>query len=155
MMSWHLLADVPQPEGGLFDLDATLPLMAVQVVILTFVLNKLFFKPVGNVVEERETFVSLSYREARQKLEQAERLTNDLRSQLKTARQQAQVVITEAETMVATLHKEAIATAKAKADATREKARAAIDAERTAAIAQLDGEAKTLAGLIVQRLSAA
>jgi len=40
-------------EGGLFDFDATLPLMAIQVVILTFILNTLFFKPVGKVVEER------------------------------------------------------------------------------------------------------
>ena len=32
-------------EGGLFDFDATLPLMAVQVVLLTFILNALFFKP--------------------------------------------------------------------------------------------------------------
>lgn len=155
MISWHLLADVPQPEGGLFDLDATLPLMAVQVVILTFVLNKLFFQPVGNVVEERETFVSLSYSEAKQKLEQAERLTSDLRNRLKTARQQAQAVIAEAEAEVATLHQEAIAAAKAKADATREQARAAIDAERTAAMAQLDTEADALADLIVQRLSVA
>ena len=155
MISWHLLADVPQPEGGLFDLDATLPLMAVQVVLLTFVLNKLFFQPVGAVVEERETFVSLSYSEAKQKLEQAERLASDLKDQLKAARQQAQTVITEAEATVAQLHQEAIAAAKAKADDTREQARAAIEAERTAAIAQLDGEAKALASLIVQRLTVA
>ena len=47
-------------EGGLFDFDATLPLMAVQVVLLTFILNALFFKPVGRVVEEREDYVNTS-----------------------------------------------------------------------------------------------
>jgi len=47
-------------EGGLFDFDATLPLMAVQVVALTFILNALFFKPVGQVVEEREGYVTTS-----------------------------------------------------------------------------------------------
>ena len=45
-------------EGGLFDINATLPLMAIQVVALTYILNSLFFKPVGNVVEKREKFVS-------------------------------------------------------------------------------------------------
>ena len=29
-------------EGGLFDINATLPLMAIQVVILTYLLNSLF-----------------------------------------------------------------------------------------------------------------
>ena len=48
MTSWLLLGAT---EGGLFDLDATLPLMAVQVVLLTFILNALFFRPVGRVVE--------------------------------------------------------------------------------------------------------
>ena len=45
-------------EGGLFDINATLPLMAIQVVALTYILNSLFFKPVGNVVEKREKIVS-------------------------------------------------------------------------------------------------
>jgi len=45
-------------EGGLFDINATLPLMAIQVVALTYILNSLFFRPVGNIVEKREKFVS-------------------------------------------------------------------------------------------------
>ena len=58
MTSWLLLAEAGatagSTEGGLFDLDATLPLMAVQVVLLTFLLNALFFRPVGKAVEDRE-----------------------------------------------------------------------------------------------------
>ena len=60
MHSWLLLAEAATPKGGLFDLDATLPLMAVQVVVLTFVLNALFFRPVGKTVEDREGYLSTS-----------------------------------------------------------------------------------------------
>ena len=70
MTSWLLLGAT---EGGLFDLDATLPLMAVQVVLLTFILNALFFRPVGRVVEEREGYITTSRAEAKQKLAQVER----------------------------------------------------------------------------------
>jgi len=94
MTSWLLLGAT---EGGLFDLDATLPLMAVQVVLLTFILNALFFSPVGRVVEEREGYVTTSRSEAKQKLAQAERLEADLKDQLKDARQAAQKLIQEAE----------------------------------------------------------
>ena len=101
MTSWLLLAEAGAtagtPEGGLFDLDATLPLMAVQVVILTFILNTLFFRPVGKAVEEREGYIATSRSEAKQKLAQAQRLEADLREQLKEARQQAQKLILEAE----------------------------------------------------------
>ena len=94
-------------EGGLFDFDATLPLMAAQVVLLTFILNALFFKPVGRVVEEREGYISTSRAEAKQKLAEVEKLETDLRNQLKEARKSAQKVITEAEEDSDKLYKEA------------------------------------------------
>jgi len=84
-------------EGGLFDFAATLPLMAVQVVLLTFILNALFFNPVGRVVEEREDYVNTSRAEAKKKIAEVERLETELKDQLKEARLEAQKVILEAE----------------------------------------------------------
>jgi F-type H+-transporting ATPase subunit b len=159
MTSWLLLAEAGvtagTPEGGLFDLDATLPLMAVQVVVLTFILNTLFFRPVGKAVEEREGYIATSRSEAKQKLAQAQRLESDLREQLKVARQQAQKLILEAEQDADKLYREAIAVAQAEAMASREQARREIDGERSRALAQLQGDADQLAGLIVDRLLAA
>lgn len=154
MINWLLLAEAPAPEGGLFDFDATLPLMAIQVVILTFILNKLFFQPVGKVVEEREGFVTTSHKDAKERLAQVQRLEADLKAQLQKARQEAQGVITAAEDEVATLHKAALAEAKASAMKLREEARAKIDAERSAADAVLAEESRQLADLIIQRLVA-
>ena len=82
MHSWLLLAEAATPKGGLFDLDATLPLMAVQVVVLTFILNALFFRPVGKTVEDREGYISTSRVQAKEKLAQAERLEAELKAQL-------------------------------------------------------------------------
>jgi len=139
-------------EGGLFDFDATLPLMAVQVVILTFILNALFFKPVGKVVEEREGYVNTSRVDAKEKLAEVERLETDLKNQLKQARQAAQKVITEAEEDSDNLYKEALALATAEANASREEARREIDSQREAALNQLKSEADQLGELIVSRL---
>ncbi len=142
-------------EGGLFDFDATLPLMAVQVVLLTFILNALFFKPVGRVVEEREDYVSTSRAEAKQKLAEANKLETDLKEQLKAARQAAQKVISEAEQDSDQLYKEALALATAEANASREEARREIDSQRETALNQLKVEADKLGDLIVERLLAA
>ncbi len=139
-------------EGGLFDFDATLPLMAVQVVILTFILNALFFKPVGKVVEERESFITTSRAEAKQKLAEAESLESDLREQLKQARQSAQKVIFEAEQDSDKLYREALALATAEANASREEARREIDSQREIAFNQLKLDAEKLGDLIVERL---
>ena len=152
MTSWLLLGAT---EGGLFDLDATLPLMAVQVVLLTFILNALFFSPVGRVVEEREGYVTTSRSEAKQKLAQAERLEADLKEQLKDARVAAQKLIQEAEQDSDKLYRDALAAATADANASREQARREIDAQRESAMSQLKADANKLGDLIVDRLLAA
>jgi len=139
-------------EGGLFDFDATLPLMAIQVVILTFILNTLFFKPVGKVVEEREGYVNTSRAEAKEKLSEIARLEADLKNQLKEARLAAQKVVNEAEEESESLYKEALALATAEANAAREAARSEIDSQRDAALNQLKTDASELGELIVSRL---
>jgi F-type H+-transporting ATPase subunit b len=154
MTSWLLFAEAGVHEGGLFDLDATLPLMAVQVVLLTFILNSLFFRPVGRAVEDRESFISTSRAEAKQKLAQVERLEADLREQLKDARQQSQKLILEAEQEMDRLYREALALATAEANASREQARREIDAQRDQAMTQLNTDADKLGDLIVSRLLA-
>ena len=113
MHSWLLLAEAAAPKGGLFDLDATLPLMAVQVVLLTFILNALFFRPVGKAVEDREGYISTSRAQAKEKLAQAERLEAELKAQLLDARKQSLTVIQEAEQEVDGLYREALAMAQA------------------------------------------
>ena len=141
--------------GGLFDFDATLPLMALQVVLLTFILNALFFRPVGRVVEEREVYVTTSRAEAKQKLAEAEKLELELKEQLKSARIAAQQLIQEAEKDSEQLYREALAIANTDANAAREKARREIDAQRDSALSQLKGDAEKLGDLIVNRLLAA
>jgi len=141
-------------EGGLFDFDATLPLMAVQVVLLTFILNALFFKPVGRVVEEREGYVASSRTQAKKKLIELENLQKDLKKQLKAARLAAQKVINEAEQDSDKLYREALALANAEANSSREKARSQIDSEKELALLQLKSDADKLGDLIVDRLLA-
>ena len=153
-MTWLLLAEAAVPEGGLFDLDATLPLMAVQVVLLTFLLNSLFFRPVGKVVEDREGYISTSLADAKQKLEQVQRLEAELTDQLRGARQAAQAAILEAEQEVDNLYREAIATTEADANRTREKARREIEAQREQAQSQLMGKVDEFSTKIIQRLLA-
>ena len=142
-------------EGGLFDFDATLPLMAVQVVLLTFILNALFFKPVGKVVEEREDYVTTSRAEAKKKLAEVQQLEADLKNQLKEARQAAQSVINEAEEDSDKLYRDALSLANAEANASREEARREIDSQRDEALKKLKSDADKLGDLIVERLLAA
>ena len=144
----HLFAT----EGGLFDINATLPLMAIQVVILTYLLNSLFFKPVGKVVEKREEFVRQNISEAKKKLAEVEKLEEDLQNQLLKARSEAVQIVNEAEKDSDKLYQEAIELANREANASKENARLEIENRTSSAREQLSQEAEALSELIVNRL---
>ena len=67
----HIIA-VAEGAGGLFDFNATLPLMAIQFILLTVVLTFVFYKPVAKVLEERETTISTNLADASDKLLKAD-----------------------------------------------------------------------------------
>jgi len=139
-------------EGGLFDINATLPLMAIQVVILTYLLNSLFFKPVGKVVEKRENYVTTSITEAKSKLAEVEKLEADLLNQLQKARSEAAKIVNEAEKDSDKLFQEALDLANNEANASKEKARLEIENQTSSAREQLTKQADDLSELIVNRL---
>ncbi len=139
-------------EGGLFDINATLPLMAIQVVILTYLLNSLFFKPVGKVVEKREKYVTASITEAKSKLAEVEKLEADLLNQLQKARSEAAQIVNEAEKDSDKLFQEALDLANNEANASKEKARLEIENQTSSAREQLTKQADDLSELIVNRL---
>jgi F-type H+-transporting ATPase subunit b len=73
---------VSEGAGGLFDFNATLPLMALQFVLLTVVLTFVFYKPVSIVLEERETLINTNLASASEKLLKADELCKQYEEQL-------------------------------------------------------------------------
>jgi len=83
--------------GGLFDFNATLPLMAIQFVLLTVILTFIFYKPVAKVLDERDKFINGNLTQASEKLIKADELYSQYDEQLKTARIEAQSIIAQSE----------------------------------------------------------
>jgi len=86
-----------EASGWLFDFNATLPLMAIQFILLTVVLTFLFYKPVSKVIDERETYITGNLSQASEKLVKADELYKQYDEQLKTARLNAQGIIASSE----------------------------------------------------------
>nr|YP_010903465.1 ATP synthase CF0 subunit II [Hypnea cryptica]WCH55918.1 ATP synthase CF0 subunit II [Hypnea cryptica] len=88
-----LQASSREVEGGLFDFNATLPLMALQFVILTFILNFIFYKPVSQVLDERDEYIRNSLTTASASLLKANELTKKYEQELAQSRKEAQNII--------------------------------------------------------------
>ena len=72
-LATQLLA-MTEGAGGLFDFNATLPLMAIQFVLLMVVLTFIFYKPVSKVLDDREMYISGNLTQASEKLIKADEL---------------------------------------------------------------------------------
>jgi len=84
-------------KGGLFDFNATLPLMALQFIALTVLLNILFYKPITNILDEREEYIRNSLTTASASLLKADELTHQYESELAESRKKAQEIIRKAQ----------------------------------------------------------
>jgi F-type H+-transporting ATPase subunit b len=91
MLNFSLL--IVESEGGLFDFDATLPFMAIQIILLTVLLNLVFYSPIIGILDQRSESIRTKLKEASQILLKAEELTEQYEIQLLEARQQSQEII--------------------------------------------------------------
>jgi F-type H+-transporting ATPase subunit b len=142
-------------EGGLFDLNATLPLMMVQLLVLAVLLNALFFKPLGKVLDERSDYVRDNRLGAQEKLDKSKALVQQFEQELADTRRQAQALIAEAQASAQSLAAQELAAAQSEAQVQREQVQAEINAQRSAAMATLDQQIDALSNQILDKLLAA
>merc|ERR1712174_8834 len=88
--------------GGLFDIDGTLPLVAIQFVLMGVILNIILYSPLLTIIEERKEYILSHLAEASEKLAQAKELTTQYEQDLETARKEAQLEISNSQN----IHKE-------------------------------------------------
>jgi F-type H+-transporting ATPase subunit b len=88
--------------GGLFDINATLPLVAIQFLLLMVVLNVILYNPLLTVIEERKEYILTNLSEASKILAEANTLTTQYEQELEDVRKQAQLEITKSQR----IHKE-------------------------------------------------
>merc|ERR1712231_1376 len=88
--------------GGLFDINATLPLVAIQFVLLTLILNALLYSPLLAIISERKEYILGNLAKASEILSQANELTTQYEQELDSVRKEAQSEITNSQK----IHKE-------------------------------------------------
>ena len=139
-------------EGGLFDFDATLPLMALQIILLTAVLNKLFYKPIGEVIDERSDYVRTNLLGAKESQEKAESIALQYEQELRDVRREAQEVIAAAQADAQQIIAKEMKLAQEQALAEREKVALEIEAQRKSALQSLEQDVDGLTNQIVEKL---
>jgi F-type H+-transporting ATPase subunit b len=139
-------------EGGLFDFDATLPIMAIQFLVLAALLNKLFYKPLGEAIDSRSDYVRTNLVEAKERQQKAEDLAVQYEQELRDVRREAQDVIASAQAEAQKIVAGELKSAQEQALAEREKAAQEIEAQRQSAFETLEQEVEALSQAIASKL---
>lgn len=90
-----------EKSGGLFDFDGTLPIIAIQFLILTFLLNIILYTPLLQIINKRNQYINKNLSQALLQLSDAENLSKQYEMELVKAKKEAQLEISK----VQKLHK--------------------------------------------------
>lgn len=157
MTHWTILlavetAETAAKEGGLFDFDATLPLMALQFILLVIVLNAVFYKPLTKAIDDRDDYIRKNLLEARERLTKSEKLTKQYEQELAETRRKSQATIAAAQADAQKITAQKMAQAQAEAQGKREQAMQEIEQQKSEAFASLEQEVDALTRQILEKL---
>ncbi|MGF1590539.1 MAG: F0F1 ATP synthase subunit B' [Pleurocapsa sp.] len=139
-------------EGGLFDINATLPLMALQFLVLMAVLNSLFYKPLGKAIDQRSDYVRNSLKDARELKEKSEMLAAQYDNELRDVRRQSQDIIAKAKAEAEKISATKIQEAQQEVAAQKQKAADEIEAQKAEAMKSLEQQIDSLSNQILEKL---
>jgi F-type H+-transporting ATPase subunit b len=106
-------------ELKVFDFDATLPLMALQFLVLTVLLNAVFYKPLTKVLDDRDEYIRTTQVSAQERLAKAQKLAQEYDQKLGETRKQSQAVIATAQADAKKIASAKVAEAREKRQAKR------------------------------------
>ncbi|MEG3936568.1 MULTISPECIES: F0F1 ATP synthase subunit B' [unclassified Microcoleus] len=139
-------------ELKVFDFDATLPLMALQFLALTVIMNAVFYKPMTKMLDEREEYIRTTKISAKERLVKSQNLAQEYQQKLGETRKQSQAVIAAAQADAKKIASEKVADAQKEAQAAREKASSEIEQQKQEAMRSLEQEVDTLSRQILEKL---
>ncbi|HIK30617.1 MAG TPA: F0F1 ATP synthase subunit B' [Oscillatoriales cyanobacterium M59_W2019_021] len=136
----------------MFDFDATLPLMAVQFLILMALLNAVFFKPLSKALDERDNYIRQNYKDAEDRLAKTQELASQYERELAQTRKAAQEIVIAAQNEAQERSNQKIAEAQREAQQAREKAAAEIEQQKQEAMQSLEGQVSALSRQMLEKL---
>ena len=124
----------------------------ITFIILLALITKFAWKPLMNVMQERETHIATEIDQAEQSNQEAQRLMKEANDELKSTRQNAQQIIDEAKDTAKSQQAELLQQAREEAARIKENARLEIEQEKDKAIQALQTQVGSLSVQIASKV---
>lgn len=143
-----------EKTGGLFDIDGTLPLMAVQFLVLMFVLNFIMYTPLLSLITERNEYVNDNLSKSNALLAQSTDIMTQYEIELAKARKGAQVEISTLQKQYKTIMETEVKTSQKTIDEFLIKVLNSFQVKKDKVLGSLENEIDSLSTQIISKLLA-
>ena len=124
----------------------------ITFMVLFFVLAKFAWKPLLNMLKDREDMIRSSLDDAKKAKVELERLNEESEAIMAKARSEAQTILADGKTAAEKVKEETVAKAKAQANKIREDAEKQIQVEKDKAIADIKQEVVNISLSVAEKL---
>merc|ERR1711948_169447 len=138
--------------GKIFDFNATLPAMAAQFLLLMVFLDKTWFGPVGEVMDEREEKIQASWNTMKNSNNELETRQKEAEKMLQETRDKAKASFAEAKAEMTEEKESRLRAEKSKLDGELARAVSAIESEKLTIQAELDLQVPELSQQIIKNV---
>lgn len=134
------------------EFNATFIVSAISFIVFTLIMNAIFYKPLSNVVSERQKFIDETLEEAKHHSEKSEAILKDKEKKLEKTKHDARKHIADKSDEAKSQKSEMASSAQQKAVQTIEAAKGELSQSKDEAQKVLENEAQNLAQSIAAKI---
>jgi len=139
-------------KGGLFDIGASVPLIAVQFLALMFILDNILYSPLIEVINSRNTFILGNLSKASELVASASEITKKYEEELLVVRKNAQLDIATSQKINKEILELELQTSQKYITDLLNKMFEGFEAKKQKVIVALEGETTALSNQILDKL---
>ncbi|XWS17824.1 hypothetical protein CRYUN_Cryun33cG0101200 [Craigia yunnanensis] len=139
-------------KAALFDFNLTLPIMMVQFLLLMFALDKIYFTPLGNFMDERDSAIKAELAGVKDTSEEVKQLEEQAAAIMRAARAEISAALNKMKKETQLEVEQKLAEGRKKVEAELQEALANLEKQKEETIKSLDSQIATLSQDIVKKV---
>ncbi|KAK3212003.1 hypothetical protein Dsin_016709 [Dipteronia sinensis] len=145
-----LAADIE--KAALFDFDLTLPIIAAEFLLLMFALDKVYFSPLGNFMDQRDADIKEKLNSVKDTSSEVKQLEDQAAAIMRAARAEISAALTQMKKETQVEVEKILAEGRKKVEAELQEALADVEKQKEATIRALDSQIAALSQDIVKKV---
>ncbi|KAH9799065.1 ATP synthase subunit b', chloroplastic [Citrus sinensis] len=139
-------------KAALFDFNLTLPIIMVEFLVLMFALDKIYYSPLGNFMDERDNAIKEKLNSVKDTSEEVKQLEEQAAAVMRAARAEISAALTKMKKETQLEVEQKLAVGRKKIEAELQEALANLERQKEDTIKSLDSQIAALSEEIVRKV---